>query len=366
VKKPLLSVCLLTYNHSRYIRQAIESALEQKTTFEWQLIIADDCSTDGTKDILLDYKRKHPDRITLILQERNVGPEKNWLDLISYPKTRYLLYGEGDDYFIDPTKLQRQVDFLESHKDFALCFHPVKVTYQDGSHKDEIFPEPAMRSNKMIPSFEDLLRVNFIQTNSVMYRWRYARQDVKEFWPWGVVPGDWVLHLMHAETGKIGFIDRIMSVYRRHAGGVWWDAYADKDALWKRYGLPHLKTYVELLRRYGTTPARRAIVYESMNFELDAFTRIDQKEDSHLFRDALVAHPDEVGACVQARVAGLQRKVQKLEKDIQSLTKMHQDKDKLMRAKDEAIKESSARLSAIESTRLWKLRNKVIEVTKKK
>src|SRR5260221_9377408 len=104
---PLLSVCLITYNHSKFIRQAIEGVLMQSVNFSWELIIADDCSTDGTREILLEYKQKYPDFIKLILQKQNVGPAKNWLGLITSPKSKYIAYFEGDDFWIHPFKLQK-------------------------------------------------------------------------------------------------------------------------------------------------------------------------------------------------------------------------------------------------------------------
>lgn len=131
MKEPLLSVCLITYNHEKYIRQAIEGVLMQKVDFEWELIIADDCSTDGTRDILLEYKSIYPDFIKLILQEKNIGAAKNWYDLISSPKSKYIAYFEGDDYWIDNLKLQKQVDFLEANEDYGLVHTNNKVFVQN-------------------------------------------------------------------------------------------------------------------------------------------------------------------------------------------------------------------------------------------
>ena len=112
MEAPLLSVCLITYNHNKYIREAIESILMQKVNFTWELIIADDFSTDGTREIVLEYKEKYPDFIKLILQEKNVGATRNWIDLIIAPKSKYIAYFEGDDYWTNPYKLQKQRDFI--------------------------------------------------------------------------------------------------------------------------------------------------------------------------------------------------------------------------------------------------------------
>lgn len=118
----LISVCLITYNHAAFIRQAIEGVLMQKIDFPWEFIIADDKSTDGTTDILLEYQKKYPRLIKLLLQEKNVGPGKNWMDLISAPKGKYIAYIEGDDYWTDNYKLQKQVNFIEANPSYSICW----------------------------------------------------------------------------------------------------------------------------------------------------------------------------------------------------------------------------------------------------
>ena len=124
---PLLSVCLITYNHKDYIVQAIEGVLMQKVNFSFELIIADDFSTDGTREIILDDEKKYPLLISLILQKKNVGPLKNWLELIKTPKAKYIAYFEGDDYWTDFNKLHKQVDFLDTNRDFVLCYHNTNI-----------------------------------------------------------------------------------------------------------------------------------------------------------------------------------------------------------------------------------------------
>jgi glycosyltransferase involved in cell wall biosynthesis len=292
MSKPLLTVCLITYNQASYIKQSIDTILSQEVNFDWELIIADDYSTDGTRKILLEYKEKHPDLIRLILQVKNVGPETNWLDLMSLPKTKYVLYADGDDYFTDNQKLQKQVDFLESHHDVSICFHPVKVIYQDGSRPDEIFPTAEQRFNKETLESKDLITNNFIQTNSAMYRWRFIKDNIRDHFPLNVAPGDWFLHILHADSGKIGFIDRTMSVYRKHPGGLWWDSSNNKDEFWKKYGLPRLKFYMELMNRYGEKPEYRKIIESSVINLLNSFVRTDETQNSGLFNKAVSSLPE--------------------------------------------------------------------------
>src|SRR5688572_11378120 len=118
---PIVSVCLITYNHVSFIRDAIEGVLSQKVNFPWEFIIADDFSVDGSRDIVVEYQKKYPELIRLILQEKNVGAANNWFDLMKAPKGKYIAYFEGDDYWIDDHKLQKQVDFLEKNEKYVGC-----------------------------------------------------------------------------------------------------------------------------------------------------------------------------------------------------------------------------------------------------
>jgi hypothetical protein len=134
------------------------------------------------------------------------------------------------------------VDFLEAHPEFAICFHPVKVNFEDGfnggdvSHIPEIFPAPSLRFEKTMLDLDDLLKVNFIQTNSAMYRWRFNNEKIEKVFPRNIMPCDWYLHLLHAQTGPIGFIDEVMAVYRRHPNGIW-SSNLNSEKFHLKYGL---------------------------------------------------------------------------------------------------------------------------------
>ncbi len=354
MKKPLLSVCLLTYNQAAFVREAIDTILAQETSFEWQLVIADDCSTDGTKEVLEEYKRSNPDRLHLILRKHNVGPEENWLDLIAYAKTRYVLYAEGDDYFTDTTKLQRQVTYLETHTDASMCFHPVTVVYDDASRPNEVFPAPDARFGKHTLGMNDLLKSNFIQTNSVMYRWRFTKESVKDIWPRGIIPGDWFLHLLHAQTGKIGFIDRVMAVYRRHTGGIWWQASQDVNEIWKRYGVAHLGLYNEMSKLCGTS-VQRHIVEEHIDDLIPRLIRLSATEKADCFMKAMTVFPDVTEACMQ-------RIVLALDKTQAAYTVKEQEVRELRLLVDERGRElelARSELQAIRASRIWKTRNSI-------
>lgn len=361
MKKPLLTVCLLTYNHAQYVREAVDSILEQETDFAWQLVIADDHSTDGTQDILKEYQKKYPERIALILQKKNKGPEANWLDLISFPKTKYVLYAEGDDYFIDSSKLQRQVDFLESHKDYSLCFHPVRVVYEGMSKKDEVFPTPQARFNKRSLRFDDLLQTNFIQTNSVMYRWRYATENIKDTYPKGIIPGDWYLHLLHAQTGKIGFIDRVMTVYRRHSLGLWWESDKNLDAIWKKHGSGHMQLYAEMMKLSGDRASQKNVIAAKIQKLFHDLHAVDIKEGTQLVDAAVLRAPDAAKVFMVYEMDLLTDTVKQNEAISHELATLR----RVTTEQDEQLRRYEYELQRIKHSRVWVMRNKIAKLLNK-
>ena len=112
---PMVSVSLICYNQKDYISKAIDSVLMQKTTFPYEIVLADDCSTDGTADICAEYAQKYPDIIKYLPRKKNVGCVRNYLENYKRCTGKYVSYLEGDDFFIDPYKLQKQFDFLENN-----------------------------------------------------------------------------------------------------------------------------------------------------------------------------------------------------------------------------------------------------------
>jgi glycosyltransferase involved in cell wall biosynthesis len=211
----ILSVCMVTYNQERYIAQAIESALAQRTTFPFEIVIGEDCSTDSTRTIVRDFASRHPDRIRLRLAETNEGGKRNFMQTFAECRGKYVTILEGDDYWTSSDKLQLQVDALEAHPDWALCFHPTQCIYEDGNEGPAVHPENWDRRESVL---EDLFEQNFMLTSSVVFRNRLFPELPS--WFGEIVLGDWPLHLLNAAHGKIGFLPQIMSAYRIHAGGA--------------------------------------------------------------------------------------------------------------------------------------------------
>lgn len=113
--KPLVSVCMITYNHEKYIKDAIEGILMQKTSFPIELIIGEDCSTENTRKIVEDYAEKYPNLIFAQYSEKNLDMMNNFFNVLQAVRSKYIALCEGDDYWTDPLKLQKQVDFLANN-----------------------------------------------------------------------------------------------------------------------------------------------------------------------------------------------------------------------------------------------------------
>jgi glycosyltransferase involved in cell wall biosynthesis len=213
---PKVSVSVVTYNHEAYIAQAVEGVLMQDFV-EWELVIGDDCSTDGTTRIVEEYAAAHPDSIRALETDHNLGMMTNFKRVYESCTGEYVALLDGDDYWTSPEKLRKQVEFLDANPDCAICFHNVLVTYEDGSGME---PYPFNDSSqKRVSTIEDLLRGNFMQTCSVMFR-RDLFGPLPD-WLFGLQLGDWPLHVLNAQYGWVGYIDEVMASYRVHGDGVW-------------------------------------------------------------------------------------------------------------------------------------------------
>ena len=212
-----VSVCLLTYNHVRYIAQAIDSVLIQKTDFDFEVVIGEDASTDGTRKVVEEYALRHPGQIRAILQPRNVGAGKNSMDTWKACRGRYIALLEGDDYWTSSHKLQKQADALDAHPEWTVCYHRVRRFSQDAAFPPSDYPRGPQ---KPVLTLKDLLHAgNPMQTCSVMYRGGVVPELPTWFRDLGV--GDWAMHLLHAARGQVGFIDELMADYRIHGEGAW-------------------------------------------------------------------------------------------------------------------------------------------------
>jgi glycosyltransferase involved in cell wall biosynthesis len=212
-----LSILMITYKQEPFVAQAIASVLMQRTNFDFELVIGDDKSPDGTGQIAREFARQHPDRIRFLEREANLGMHRNFYDTFAQCRGEYVAILEGDDYWTDPEKLQIQADALDAHPNWAICFHPAAVLEDGQTTPTRELPPPGER--RPIYGLADILRGNMIQTPTVMFR----NHLFDEFPGWLIdLPMlDWPVHALNARKGDIGFIDRTMAVYRMHGGGIW-------------------------------------------------------------------------------------------------------------------------------------------------
>jgi glycosyltransferase involved in cell wall biosynthesis len=219
VRDPLVSVVMVTYNHQPYVAQAIEGVISQQTRFALELIIGEDCSTDRTREIVVEYQRRYPERIRVLTSATNVGAHANSRRAMQAARGKYMAFCEGDDYWISSDKIQKQVDFLERHPDCAICSHRARVIHEMGfgavDFPFDVFPP----SPAGLYTIFDILKTNFISSCSTV-----VRRDLIGPYPTWILDvkfGDWPLWAMIARYGTIQLMDDVMAAYRVHPGGVW-------------------------------------------------------------------------------------------------------------------------------------------------
>jgi glycosyltransferase involved in cell wall biosynthesis len=231
VAAPKVTVLVMTYNHIRFIERALASVLQQRTDFPYEVLISEDCSTDGTRELVIAYQQKYPDRIRLLLSEKNLHSNAVVARGIDAAQGRYTALLDGDDYWTCEDKLQKQADFLDRHPQCSICFHNAVVVHEDGSRPPWNWVPV---HQKAFSGIADMWLGNFIPTCSTMYRnglfgkvpdW-YSRHYITAT----LFITDWPLHLLHAEHGQIGYIDAVMGTYRYHAGGIY-SGYSEHEKL---------------------------------------------------------------------------------------------------------------------------------------
>jgi glycosyltransferase involved in cell wall biosynthesis len=212
--EPVVSVIMMTYNHEPYIAQAIEGVITQQCDFPIELLIGEDCSTDRTRDICFEYQQRYPELIRLLIAETNVGMHKNMFRLLGRSKGRYIAFCEGDDYWCDECKLQKQVAFLEANRDHALCIHNAQVIYQDADTK----PHSFSRKLPLTLSAAEIIEHDWlIPTASMVFRRTVITRFPEEFCTFP--SGDLALSILAAAEGNVHCFTECMSVYRKHQGG---------------------------------------------------------------------------------------------------------------------------------------------------
>lgn len=215
---PKVSVLIITYNHEKYIRQALDSVMMQKTDFPFEVIIADDCSQDATPEIIRDYRAEDTE-IRLLLNDTNLGVTRTYKRGFDACRGEYIAVIEGDDFWISPRKLELLYTFLQEHPESPLCFHRI-IRIEEGLDRSAVYPQLTLDKQFCFFTASDLARQNFIRNVSACM---YRRKAIAVLDPriWNMKVREWLFNIVVAQQGPIGYVPEILSVYRAHPSGVW-------------------------------------------------------------------------------------------------------------------------------------------------
>jgi glycosyltransferase involved in cell wall biosynthesis len=212
-----VTVSVTTYNHEQFIAQAVNSVLMQRVDFPYEIIIGDDCSTDGTSRIVDDFQRTHPDLIRVIRPAKNMGDNGRpmFLETLRAARGKYIAMLDGDDYWTSDNKLAMQVASMEADPACTMTYHNVVRVFDDGS-------APAPYNDPQHPAIlttEKLLQQNWVPGCSPMIR----AALISDLPPWFYIApwADWPLCLLATETGTVRYINEVLGAYRIHPAGAW-------------------------------------------------------------------------------------------------------------------------------------------------
>lgn len=285
-KAPLVAIHCLVYNHEPYLRDCFEGFVMQQTNFSFVAIVHDDASTDGSAAIIREYEEKYPHIFKPIYEienqysKRDGSLERIMNEVIEATEAKYVAMCEGDDYWTDPLKLQKQVDYMEENPECSLCFHKVNTLIQEtGEIKEEFIVRDVPGKSNVI----DLAKGNYIHTPSVLYR-RYSdvHEQYQKIMP--CLPGDYVMWMLLAEKGNMYKINEPMAVYR-YGSGIW-------SNVWKIGKLlAVLKTLSKLSAVVESSDVRRILQEQinSMSNDLSSeyekvVMQLKQVQSSHAYR----------------------------------------------------------------------------------
>jgi glycosyltransferase involved in cell wall biosynthesis len=214
---PLVSVAITSYNSETWIHKAIESALAQRTEFPFEILIADDCSTDGTVAVAESYRARNPDIVRVLARPQNVGTQRNYYDLFEQCRGKYIAWLDADDYWTDPEKLSLQTKALEDDPSVMVCGHFVRQVTKAGKVVHDRFPRVSAGRHGMV----EILAKCFLASPSVVFR--NGLQLKLPEWYFEISPiTDWLLYVVAALSGDILMLDRVMADYTCNDTSALW------------------------------------------------------------------------------------------------------------------------------------------------
>lgn len=245
-EKPLVSICVITYNHEQFLARALDSILSQEMDFQYEIIIGEDCSQDATRAICEQYKQNYSDVIQLILHEKNVGLIRNYVSIMTAAKGKYIAICSGDDYWCDPMKLKKQVAFLEQNIDYSMCFTNAyeESNFSWEGYQKKQFSNVEDREYKgdqiildwIIPASSVMIRNGLLDFSFLLKRTFYAE--------------DLVQYLKLNEYGKLRGMSDITTVYTRHENAITANVNTSRENTFNRYVTNLLSVDEELNHGY--------------------------------------------------------------------------------------------------------------------
>lgn len=210
-KTPKVSVCVVTYNQEKYIRQCLQSVIDQKTDFDFEVIVGDDCSSDETRAIIQEFANLYPERIIAVFHKKNLGAVGNYFATHDLARGMYISHLDGDDYFL-PGKLQKQAEFLDAHPACNIVWHRVRYQSLNGEQLDDLIDHEKIKEGF---SRDDLIRYTFLANHST----KLYRASQRQFCRRVENTLDYFLNLEHLQSGRAAYVgSEILGVYRYGLG----------------------------------------------------------------------------------------------------------------------------------------------------
>ncbi len=266
-KDIVVSVYTLVYNHEPFLKEAIEGVVNQQCDYTIELMLGEDCSTDNSRAVISHYASLYPDIVKPIFNEKNIGYIANSIKLMKACRGKYVATMEGDDYWIDVHKIQKQVDFLEANPDYSACFCKVKYIDEQGNEMPQYHPAP----KKDDLDFADIIAKHYIPTPGYIFR-KNLPDPMPEFYLNDPISMDLPIEIIAAEQGKTKYMRDVMAVHRSHAGGITKNAEQIKKIedgeflLYEKAMLHYGKKYETIFYNKLREVARTNMIYGSSKF----------------------------------------------------------------------------------------------------
>jgi glycosyltransferase involved in cell wall biosynthesis len=267
VPDPQVTARVVTYNHASFIRDCLEGILMQQTTFPFEIVVGEDCSTDGTREIVMNYAKEYPDKMRVITSDYNVGMRANGKRCYLASRGKYVALCDGDDHWTDPLKLQKQYDFMEAHSEYAMCYHAYRLQ-TDGKISKKLYP----LKGRDFSGDELVATPEGIATSTKFLR-HVLRMDRESFL--SMPSGDYFINAFVGTFGACKFLPDIKpSIRTIHAGGVWSCLHAKT----RLYGAINTKIYIYKYFQEKNDDRRAILALSALQDMIqEIFPKIDPK-----------------------------------------------------------------------------------------